>query len=285
MKDISLFITYFEHQYRKKCKSWDKAVGACSSPDGCICSKFSEVNAHIRSLVPEAYRSKTIYAFDGRLPSGEEVVAAEDVERIQDNLWKYLYGDKPFVDNKDRKELNAMSVLDRRFTNGDCLVIHGDQRSFSRGSHNMLPVQRKTQTGKTLLASIAIIDACWRRCFNSNRAMTYDWISFLTMRPLLKTRFEEHPDIEAARESDWLIIDDINLISSEQGDRGANWTREAFDGFLMDRVSNNRPTILICNFDIDKHSLSSNMGDAFDKIAHSAGTTVVKVEGVKPGKA
>jgi len=280
MKDITNYIRFFTRLYAKNCKDWDSLTQICSNEDGCVCSKFAEVNAQIRSLISQSYRDKKIYDFDGKLPSEEEVVESHNAEAIQNILWKYLYGDAPFQENLGRKELNAISILDAQYNSGNCVIIHGEQRAYKKGKDGRIPQQLKTQTGKSLLASIIMIDACWRRCFSTNKAITYDWISFLTMRPLLKTRGEEHELISEAKDSDWLVIDDINIIGNDNYDKAQNWTKEQFDGFLMSRITAGLPTVLVCDFDIDKVDLSSNLGYAIDKIANSPETTIIKVEGI-----
>tara|TARA_B100000614_G_scaffold262895_1_gene299693 strand:+ start:47292 stop:48164 length:873 start_codon:yes stop_codon:yes gene_type:complete len=281
MQDISKYIHYFSSIYRKNCSHWDKSEKACTNKGGCICAKFGEVQGHIRSLIQPNYRNATIYDYTGTLekPDGEvvRVVSVEDVEHIQDQMWKFLYGDAPFQEDLTRPELNALSVLDDRFKRGECLVIHGDARRQSK--YEKMHMQERMPTGKSFLASIATIDAIWRRCFITNTAITYDWASFLKMRILLKTRYiEEHQEVEEAKESDFLVIDDINTISGEFGDKAANWTREKLDNFLMYRMDHHKPTILVCNFDVEKVDLPGHMGDAFDKLVYSSGTTRIRVE-------
>lgn len=275
MKDLSKEIFYYSRKFQiaSKCPLF-KADQECTREGGCVCAKYGEIKALIHSLIDPAYRNATISTFTGVLPDGRVAVETSKVNDVRKKIWTYLYGEKRVNSGYDRNQLNQISVMDKRFTDGDNLVIYGE--SFVNEKDGGFILKKHVPMGKTLLASIVLIDAIYRRAFNTNKAMTYDRVSFLSLKNLLKQKDKEA--LYEIQDVDWLVIDDMNIIDNRNvGDRINSWTKETLDAFLIDRFNNRKPTILVCNFDISKISLQDRMGEAFEKIVTASNTHLVKV--------
>ena len=272
MRDISKEISHYTRKFSIACPQYS-AGQDCKREGGCVCAKYGEIYALIHSLIKPDYRKATIYSFKGELPDGTQVMEKPRAAEIRKKMWAYLYGDAARKPQLDRSQLNYLSVLDRRFANGESLIIYGDSQQTDR--NGAFHVKKHMPMGKTLLASIVMIDAMYRRAFPSNKAMTYDWISFLQLRQILKQKDSDL--LIQTQESDWLVIDDLDIIDQGDHSRASAWTKEAFDAFLIDRIDQRKPTILVCNFDVIKITLGEKMGAAFEKIATSGSTHMIRV--------
>lgn len=272
MRDLTKENSHYFRKFSLSCPQYAGEQG-CKREGGCVCAKYGEIYSLIHALIKPEYRKLTINSFTGTLPDGTRVVEPTKVKEIRKKLWTYLYGDTDFKSGLDRKELNHFSALDKRFTDGSNLIIHGE--SYHTEKDGGFYVRKHVPMGKSLLASIVMIDAIYRRAYPTNKAMTYDWISFLQLRQLLKQKKSD--ELIETQEADWLVIDDLGLIDKNDYSKSNAWTKEMFDGFLIDRIEQRKPTILVCNFDITKVSLEEKMGAAFEKIAASSGTHILKV--------
>ena len=295
MRDISREISHYTRKFQKTCPTFDP-VSLCSRQGGCACAKAGEIYGLIHGIIKPEYRNATISWFTGTVPgenkkSSDESGSKEELcIRVQKILSAYMYGDsKNILKNPElkmgkdqygrsiynRKVLDAESRMDQRFENGESVVIHGEPYRLLKSERASF-VASKVQQGKTLLASILMMEAIHRKAFKSNKASTFEWISFLQLRQKLKDTSEDN-DIDDFQTADWLVIDDIDLIIRNGISKADLWTREMFDSFLIERIEKRRPTILVCEFDITKESLKDKMGAAFEKIATSSSTTIVKV--------
>lgn len=273
MRDLSREILDFSRKFQFKCPVY-KGDGQCGRDGGCACAKFGEIYALVYDLIKPEYRKANFYSYNGCHPNGSSLVDTKIAAKIRKSLRTYLYGGARIPEGLTRTELNALSVLDERFKTGANLVVYGSgQQSSKRGG---MYVKKHTPMGKTLIASIVLIDAIYRRSFPANKAMTYDWISFLQLRQMLKTKEDE--SLIETQEADWLVIDDLNIIDTGNRSKADAWTKETFDSFLIERLEARKPTILVCNFDITTGSLEEKMGSAFEKLVLLDNTHLVRVQ-------
>lgn len=265
---------------RANCPSFCAETADCKRQGGCACVKTAEIFATIKSLIPDEYIKSNIFSFDGCIVDAygkkQRVIKASEVERVRRSMWAFLY--KTEYDNSQsnlsRSEINEISALDERFKQGSNVIIHGDQKKAQNSNDDTSfskIILKKQPMGKTLLASVILMDAIWRRVSPQNKARTYDRISFLQLRQALKRQEDIISDLENA---DWLVIDDICKIEQSNS---ATWTKETLDDFLMTRFLDKKPTILVFDFDIEKVSLHEIMGMSIAKIAESQNTFKIKV--------
>jgi hypothetical protein len=298
MRDISREISHYKLKFQSSCPSLNSNQ-ECSRPGGCACAKFAEIHGLIHSLIKPEYRNANFRWFDGKVRNigSTEIVQtlSQDVTSLCKNvrmqLANYLYGDYQLVAKNirelkmgedeygrwicNRNLLNNFSVLDERFLKGENVIICGDPYKTQKDGVRFIPT--KIPQGKTLLASIIMIDAIHRKAFSSNKAKSYEWISFLQLRQKMKSKDSEKNDLEDFQYADWLVIDDIDLIVQNNMSKSDLWTKEVFDSFLMERIEHRLPTILVCDFDIGKESLKDKMGAAFEKIVTASNTCRIKV--------
>lgn len=272
MENISSYIKHYLLEIRKDCPSFNADSTDCEREGGCVCLKTSEILANIRSLIPEEYRNVNLFTFNGKI-GNKRVLSGNKAAEVRNDLWKYMYNGEmdPSLNNLSRTQMNELSVLDERFRKGSNLVIHGDQKSLKGSENSTSFIMKQEPKGKTLLASAVMIDAIWRRVSPNNTARTYDWISFLRLRQGLKKNAEYVRD---AQDSDWLVIDDICKIDKGNA---ASWTKETLDDFVVSRSAENKPTILVFDFDVEKVSLADAMGSGIAKIVESGNTYRIKV--------
>ena len=298
MRDISKEISKYTRKFSINCPLFGGETSQCRRPGGCACEKNGEIYGLIHSLIKPQYRQATIFSFDGKLrgADGKKIESAEPAvdpaiaTRVRGQLCDYLYKDRKEVISArktdgsiDRAKLNANSQLDKRFVEGSNVIIYSNTYScHEEGSkkNHFLKI-RSLPTGKTLLASIIMIDAIHRKAFSTNRASSYEWVSFLQLRTRLKNR-EDSTDLNDIQDADWLVIDDMNLIVPNETSRSDLWTREVFDSFLIERIENKKPTIMVCEFDIEKEPLLEKMGAAFEKIARSPQTCLINLSSKQP---
>ncbi len=255
------------------CKNY---IGAdqCSRPNGCLCRKLAEIKGNIEYTIPEQYRELSIQNLTGMVVDKnkniQSVWSNEDRVRIQNDLRKYLFDGEEIARLSTREAMNKASKMDTRFNDGDNVVIHGDAIRLKLGASS-----RSLPAGKTLIASLIIKEAIWRRLYASNRADTYSMVSFHTLKQDLKQKTDKANDL---KECDWLVIDDITLPANELDFNYQSFVA-LFESFLITRLENKLPTILICDFDVESQDYSKFMGYAFQKIISANNTWLIKVGG------
>jgi len=158
--------------------------GNCSEENGCFCSKRGEIWALIHSLIEPQYREANIFSFTGKMPGEEEYIEGFNGRRVRSvlqSLKSYMYGDENKINkNMTRSDLNRLSILDKRLRTGTNLIIHGKSKSNERQGRNKF-LSKHMPSGKTLIASIVMIDAINRKAF-CKKPISFDWISFLKMQ-------------------------------------------------------------------------------------------------------
>jgi DNA replication protein DnaC len=120
--------------------------------------------------------------------------------------------------------------MDDRFDNGANLIIYGDSSGIS-----------KNKLGKTMLASIVMKEAIWRRMFKTNKAYTYSFKSCpeIVDDTISKKNAEQNVNPFTA---DWLCIDDVFLRTRQtQGN--------VLDQIMSVRLRENLPSIIVIQFD------------------------------------
>lgn len=244
----------------------------CSRENGCLCRKLAEIKGNIEYVIPKQYRNLNIQNLSGMIVDRnnniQSVWSHEDRIRIQNTLREYLFGGKEIALLSNREQCNKYSKMDSRFIDGDNVIIHGESIRIRQSKQ-----VKSLPAGKTLIASIILKEAIWRRLYPNNRADTYSMISFHTLKQDLKNKTEKASDL---KECDWLVIDDITLPNNE-----LDFTYQSFlsmfEDFLIARLENNLPTIFICDFDVESQDYSKSMGYTFQKIISANNTWLIRV--------
>lgn len=246
----------------------------CNRTGGCLCRKLAEIKGNIEYIIPEQYRDLGIQNLSGMYVDKNKKIQTvwtqENRLNIQNILRNYLFGGEEIAKLATREAMNKASQMDVRFIEGDNVIIYGDAIRMKMGSYS-----KTLPAGKTLIASIILKEAMWRRLYSSNRADTYSFVSFHTLKQDFKQKSERVNDL---KECDWLAIDDITLPASEL-DFNYQSFLALFEDFLITRIESRLPTILICDFDVESQDYSRLMGHAFQKIVSANNTWLIKVGG------
>lgn len=247
----------------------------CNKPNGCYCKKLAEVRGNIDYVIPPEYRDLTINNASGFITTKNETlkqVWSENVKtRIQKTLRDYLFNGAELHHLVERESCNQHSQMDRRFINGENIIIHG---VVVRNRQNGLPSQ-PLPSGRTLIACLILKEAIWRRLYKTNKADTYALISFQNLKHDFKNN---HEKVAHLKETDWLCIDDISLTVVEN-DFVYQQSIAAFDDFLMSRIENRLPTILVCDFDVFAKDYTSILGYSFQKLVTMKNSWHIQVGG------
>ncbi len=273
MQDISKIIEIYLPIFREGCSKFDSPQ--CKREGGCVCELMSEIRANIYTTLPPEYRNSDFNQLTGKVKN--QVIDRfknGKLGKIKHSLWQYLFGDNPIKLNLSRSDFDKISIMDKRFKDGSCLLIHGNPIDLKKEDDGKIK-SIQSPTGKTLMASIAMKEAIFRRQFKSNEAFVYHWISFIELRQKLKAKNDE--DVNDCQECDWLVIDDISVIDDGSRKGDGSWVKTAFDSFLISRLKDRKPTILVCRFDLDAINVVDCMGLAFNKIYTSENTVIIKV--------
>jgi len=141
-----------------------------------------------------------------------------------------------YANNNRELKLDQKSIMRTRCINGTNLIIYSPSKS---------------QTGKTFLASIVMREAIKQRSKPGYSSETYDWISFVMLRDLIRKNSDKVSFLEAC---DWLVIDNIT------NDTGMSRASESYlssiiDPFFTERLEERLPTIFVFKFDIEDPSI------------------------------
>jgi len=276
--DLSSLIRYYRYNNYKTadnggaCKYY-KGNDQCErATNGCFCRKMAEVLGNISYVVPKEHRGLTINNLRGHSKAKDgqyiKVWTESNQLAILDTLSDYLYGTKDLTLISSREDFNRESKLDQRYADGSNLVIHGSPFKVVKGV-----ATRALPMGKTLIASIVLTDAIWRRCYATNRADTYSFVSYQTLKQDLRLKNEK---AQALKECDWLAIDDISTPINDMDFNHQNFI-SMFDDFLMSRMENRLPTILACDFNALSKDYTDMLGYSFQKLITSRNTWLIKV--------
>lgn len=253
------------------CKYYD-GNEACTRSNGCYCKKLAEVRGSIDFYIPNEYRNLSINNLTGCITVhgvSKEVWSKRNKKQIQATLREYLFDGASQEDTADREGCNKHSVLDKRYSNCENIIIHGES---IREEKNGMPT-RPLPSGKTLIACLILKEAIWRKIYNKSQSDAYGFVSYQNLRHELKTKSET---VQHYKDADWLLIDDVSLPLNENNFEHQEII-DAFDDLLMTRMSNRLPTILVCEFDALKIDYTTQMGYSFQKIISLRNTWFVRV--------
>lgn len=274
MNFLTDLISKYKKALQSSCSDFKQNECSRSQVSGCICRKLAEIYAHIEYCIPSEYRKAKIQDFDGNLPSGKKVLDVSKTLEIKNKVSQYIYGvDYKEIDGKKESDLVNLSKMDDRYAKGNSFVIYGKSYNKKLTKDNKLSLLSEP-TGKTYIASCIMTQAIWRKCIKGNKTETFNWISF----PILKQEIINKTELsENMEESDWLCIDDISLPTIENEFSHTNFVT-LFDSFLMNRMLSKKPTILICQFDIDSIDLSTKLGYSFQKLVSGSNTFIIRLQ-------
>jgi len=162
--------------------------------------------------------------------------------------------------SNDRKALNSNSIMDDRFMDGSMIFIHGEKKKKTKSS--TLPL------GRSLVASLILKEAIWRRLFSGNKAFTYHYAMMSKIKSDIMDRTE---DVGTYYNADWLVIDDVfcepDKIQSI-----------SLDKILSHRISKNLPCIICLEFNMLKRdSLESIVGRYIPKLLNGENTFLINL--------
>lgn len=283
MSDLSSIIRYYRYNLYKTagkdsngnsafCKHY-QGNDQCDRTEGCFCRKMAEVRGYIDYVIPPQYRDLTIDNARGWIKDkdGKDIPVWKEENQItiQNTLRSYLFGDADSSSFKCREDYIKASKLDNRFAEGANLIIHGKPILSKRDG---LPSQ-PMPTGKTLISCLVLKEVIWRRICATNRADTYALTSYQTLRQDLKLKNDRASDL---KEYDWLAIDDI-AEPININDFNHQSFLSMFDDFLMARMNDRLPTILVCDFDVLAKDYTNVLGYSFQKMVTAKNTWLISV--------
>ena len=240
MKDISNIKSKYEKYYAKKCFG-GTSISLCPHGEKCVCKIAAEIRAYMHCIIPHPYYKYTIWDFTG-LINRKMALPAKVVSDAKEVLLNYCwYGVtlddlQLYANNKDELKLDQKSIMNARRTNGTNLIIYSPSKS---------------QTGKTLLASIAMREAIKQRSKPGHFVDTYDWISFVMLKDLIRKKSDKVSYLESC---DWLVVD--NIVNDTGVSRASeSYISSIIDPFFTERLEDGFPTIFVFKFDIEEESI------------------------------
>lgn len=262
MKNLQEIIEEQLGQLKKHCPAVKKD-GHCSRPGSCICSAVAEVNGYCSKILPSGFDSADLGKLNG-YANGCKVLSDQVVRRVMSKIGDYCFGEEISDSIPNRTRLNQISKMDMRFDEGHNLVIHGSAGNNNGSGSGKVPL------GKTLIASIVMREAIWRRMFSSNKAFSY---MFTSAEMLMDSVFSSKKikEIPPSRTVDWLCIDDIYS--------GRMHLSHVLDETISYRMSVKLPTILVLQFDATQNiSIENDIGHfAAKMIRHSSSNFVISI--------
>jgi hypothetical protein len=257
VKSLEDIISVQLRQLQKHCPSFSK-VGSCGRSNACVCSAVAEVNGYCMKTLPSGFEHSDLGNLNG-IANGCRVLPEYVVRRVLGKIGEYCFGEDIADSIPNRTQLNLMSKMDIRFNEGHNLIIHGG--NAQGGSRNKIPL------GKTLVASIVMREAIWRRMFSSNKAFSY---MFTSSEMLIESVFSSKrmKEIPMARTVDWLCIDDIYT--------GRSHLSSVLDEVVSHRMSVKLPTIIVLQFDAAQNvEVENDIGHFAAKMLRQSGSNFV----------
>lgn len=213
---------------RTCCSVFNDLENKCSAKK-CVCQSIAECLAYQDTVLPNGYSKADILNFNGHV-NGKRTLDNHSVATSVCKILEFCFGDFKVNDSSTRYDLHKNSKMDTRFSNGTNLIINGKSSSSV-----------KNKLGKTMLASIVMKEAIWRRMFNTNKAYTYMFKSCSEIIDDIISKKNSELQVSSFN-ADWLCIDDI-FLSNKQ-----------LQGNILDQVISVRnreklPSIIITQFD------------------------------------
>lgn len=239
---------YFVGKNRSSCNRYIKESNSCSA-SRCVCSALAEVFSYMEYCLPHNTSKFELCDFTG-ICNGEEIIEKANVDLVLNKICKYCF-DKDKIDlSQSRNYFNSISVMDKRFSMGTNVIIHGGEKASSDGM--------KKKSGKTLVASLIMKEAIWRRLFKSNKAFTYYYspISKIIDDRLSK---RESDMLVTPTNCDWLVVDDIY-------DKNRQIQPSIIEDVFVYRQMKSLPTIFVVKFDASsRNSLEEVLGESLSR--------------------
>ena len=268
MKDISAIRTRFEKMLSKK--HYNKnSIDELPVDVRQNVRMAAEVKAYQSAVIPDPYASMSIDDFSGKSEGAtllDTAVAINARKQIIDYCWR---GTKPeifeLMDLSQRQDASSMTY---RRDKGHNVIIFADSPE-----HGL-----KKQTGKTLCASLIMQEAITQRFSSGRICDTYEWIDFSVLFKELQETGA--PSIARIQTCDWLVIDDMDLPSSDS-DKMKSYISGFFDPFLIERTQQDKlPTIFVMRFHPSKFlgAEPTRYGRVMQKIASDKNTTIISLQ-------
>tara|TARA_Y100000310_G_scaffold224912_1_gene226789 strand:- start:5882 stop:6667 length:786 start_codon:yes stop_codon:yes gene_type:complete len=232
----------------------------CKEAGGvCYCKCLAEVMGYQRAIIPSGLAGLEFSNFNGQ-GFNEEIISKESASLAMSKISEFCFGSPILLKTNDRKELNKKSIMDNRFQDGSMVFIHGEKKGKSKKTTPPL--------GRSLVASLILKEAIWRRLFSENKAFTYHYAMMSKIKSDVMDRSE---DISTYYNVDWLIIDDVfcepDKIQSI-----------SLDKILSHRISKNLPCIICLEFNMFKRdNLESIVGRYIPKLLNGENTFLINL--------
>jgi len=252
-----------EHLINKNYKSLksrchQKFCGEAS--DVCYCKCLPEVIGYQQSVIPSGLSKLEFSDFNGKTDR-EEIISNNCASLALSKISEFCFGSPVLLKSKDRKTLNQSSIMDERFNNGSMVFIHGEKWSRNKKS-STLPL------GRSLVASLILKEAIWRRLFANNIAYSYH---YSMMSKIKSDIFDKSDDSAIYHHSDWLVIDDIFSEPDKM-------QSICLDRIISQRISRNLPCIICFEFDLfKKENLGSIVGKYIPKLLYGEDTFLINL--------
>jgi hypothetical protein len=235
-----------------------KDINSCSDEERYICSLVAETQAYLRAVIPEPYYKFSIKDFDGLSEHNLQVLEPKVAVAAKKEIVKYCWGNIPLdkINSMDQKELDNVSIINKRKSNCDNVVIYPKVKSFE-------------QKGKTFCASLIMKEAIKSRVNNGlDLAQTYDWIEYAILEDMV--RKQEESELSDIRSADWLVVEDIPYSSTR-------WKREMMNPFFIERIRDGLPTIFVFRFNVKQKQSEDDLGLAITKVIGSSRTCFIEL--------
>jgi len=240
---------------RSSCGVFSKELNACRGKR-CICSAIAECVAYQKTILPSGFADLEFSNFTG-IVDGNRTVNSHAVKDALSKILEYCFGDSNVSISLSRYDLHKISKMDERFNSGHNMIIYGNSISIG-----------KNKVGKTMLASLIMKEAIWRRMFKDNKAYTYLFKSCPELvDDIISKRYQDQ--VVNGLNADWLCIDDI-FMKNRPGQSSA------LDQIISVRLRQSLPTITIIQFDPFKiNNVEEIIGNHMVKILSDKANTFV----------
>jgi len=213
------------------------------------CDRVSEAWAYIDGVIPEDFRSYTIFDFNGK-STNRSLLPPDIASNARNIICNFCWG-LPWKIIEERHKIDEEKKI---FFRNNSIIL----KRMNRGNNIAIFGKSDGPIGRTMVASIVMKEAIRLRMRPKNIGHTYDWVDFPSLKDSLRN---DAPSLADCRSCDWLVIDDITKHSFPSLKQRA-YLSDLFDPFFMYRLKNNLPTILVFKFDIrdQTENLESTMG-------------------------
>lgn len=233
----------------------------------CRCRVLAEVQAYMKTIIPEKYQNYNIDDFTGINEKRKRVVEEDKVLGVKNCISNYCWGKDFFeikkiieehkkelkVNKKAANPLDKISFISYRKKNGNNIVISG------KGGKGI---------GKTLIASVIMKEVIKRRAFKDNASDSYKWVNFPVLFEMLKNNSEE---LTLYKNPTWLVVDNIT--------KDYRFAAQYIDSFFFKRIEMNYPTLLVFRFPLSDSpvNVEEYFGSAINSIIESSKTFNIEV--------